>query len=157
MAEIDIRSALASWVRDSGESLYKASKKVPAERLQWHPKPEEWEGRDTEDQVAECAVINAWGTKAFQSGSLPPIDWSEYPAAVAEVKKGNALEALKTATEELASAIEAFPIDRLGDKIKHPFHEGEITWADFAMIFYWNDIYHAGQVNYIQVLYGDNS
>ncbi len=158
MAEIDIRSALAGWVRDSGESLYKAGKKVPAERFQWHPKAEEAEGRDTEDQIAECAVINTWGTQAFQTGSVPPIDWSQYPALVAEVKTGDALEALKTATEALAEAIEAFPADKLGDKIPHPFYEGkEITWADFAMIFYWNDVYHVGQVNYIQVLYGDNS
>ncbi len=157
MAEIDFRSTLAGWVRSSGESLYKASQKVPAERLKWHPKAEETEGRDVEDQAAECAVINTWGAKAFRAGSLPEIDWSGYPAAVAQIKEGDVLEALKSATNELADAIAEFPAEKLGDKVKHPFYEGEITWADLAMIFYWNDIYHTGQVNYIQVLYGDKS
>ena len=31
------------------------------------------------------------------------------------------------------------------------------TWAEYAAFFYWNTIYHEGQVNYIQVLYGDMS
>ena len=75
----------------------------------------------------------------------------------AQIKEGDVLEALKSATNELADAIAEFPAEKLGDKVKHPFYEGEITWADLAMIFYWNDIYHTGQVNYIQVLYGDKS
>lgn len=70
MAEIDIRSALAGWVRDSGESLYKAGKKVPAERFQWHPKPEEWEGRDTEDQVGRVRGHQRMGDKSLSVWKL---------------------------------------------------------------------------------------
>ena len=58
----------------------------------------------------------------------------------------------------LAGALESFPAAKLGETCRDTVHNIDTTWANFAIdLFYWNTVYHEGQVNYIQVLYGDLS
>ncbi len=64
---------------------------------------------------------------------------------------------LAAATEELAAAIEARTDEEMAGSLMDPFTKTETTWSSFAMVFYWNMIYHVGQICYIQTLYGDTS
>lgn len=158
MAHINAPAFLAGLLRSSGQALHTAGAKMPADRLVWHPQPEETPGRDALDQLAECAYLNEWAAAAFQAGSVPAFDGAAYKAAIAAHKANNtALTAFQSATEALAAAVGAFAADSLGDTITNTITGQSCTWADFAMFFYWNNIYHEGQVNYIQVLYGDLS
>jgi hypothetical protein len=133
---------------------------MPDDRIEWHPETEGNKGRDALDQALECAYLNEWVAKGYKTGEMPPIDWDDYKVQTdARRSKAACIGWLNSSTEALASAIAAFPADKLGDSVADPVHDGKTTtWADFAIdLFYWNTVYHEGQVNYIQVLYGDLS
>lgn len=157
---VNLSQYLAGKIRSAGNALHDAVAKMPEDKLSWHPKTSEGEGRDALDQALECAYLNEWVAKGYSSGSMPAIDWDDYKVQTnARRNKAACLAWLKSSTDALAGAIAAFPADKLGDATIDPVHDGKATtWADFAIdLFYWNTVYHEGQVNYIQVLYGDMS
>ncbi len=158
MPQLNLPAFLAQRLRASGEALYAAGAKMPPERLSWHPVTEGNTGRDAADQLAECAYLNNWAAGAFRAGSLPAFDKDAYKAQTqALTSSGEALTQLQQGTENLAAAVEAFPAEKLGETFTNPLTQAPSTWAEFAHFFYWNNVYHEGQVNYIQVLYGDMS
>ena len=160
MSSINLSQFLASKIRSAGTALHDAVAKMPDDRIGWHPETEGNRGRDALDQALECAYLNEWMAQGYRTGQMPGIDWDDYKARTdARRNKADCLAWLKSSTEALASAIASFPQDKLGDSTTDPIHNGKATtWADFAIdLFYWNTVYHEGQVNYIQVLYGDLS
>jgi uncharacterized damage-inducible protein DinB len=158
MAEVTLGSFLANRLRWSADVLGAACEKMPEDRIVWHPETEGNSGRDALDQLVECAYLNEWAAAAFRNGALPNFDGDDYKAQKdAKRNKAAALRWLKEGTYALADAVAAFPASKFGDKLTNPFSQQETTWAEFADFFYWNNIYHEGQVNYIQVLYGDMS
>jgi hypothetical protein len=160
MSAINLPQFLASKIRTAGGALHDAVAKMPEDRISWHPETEGSKGRDALDQALECAFLNEWVAQGYRTGQMPPINWDEYKSATdARRNKADCLTWLKSSTDALASAIAAFPADKIGDATIDPVHDGKATtWADFAVdLFLWNTVYHEGQVNYIQVLYGDMS
>ena len=158
MAEINLAIFLASRIRSAGKDIEKAMAKMPADRQVWHPPVEGNSGRDALDQVIECGLLNGWGATTFQNSLALPPDWDAYTAQKALLDTPEKVHAaFKGGTEALASAIEACSAMRLGETFVHPFYQTQTTWAEFADFFYWNMCYHEGQINYIQVLYGDVS
>ncbi len=160
MSAVNLPQFLASKIRSAGTALYDAVAKMPEDRIAWHPETEGNKGRDALDQALECAYLNEWVAKGYRTGDMPAIDWDDYKVATeARRNKADALAWLQSSTQALSSAIAAFPADKIGDATTDPVHDGKATtWADFAIdLFYWNTVYHEGQVNYIQVLYGDMS
>jgi hypothetical protein len=160
MSAINLSEFLANKIRNAGTSLHDAIAKMPEDRIGWHPETEGNAGRDALDQGLECAYLNEWVAEAYRTGTMPSISWDDYKVATdAKRNKADCLAWLASSTAALADAIAAFPADKLGDATTDPIHGGkETTWADFAIdLFYWNTVYHEGQVNYIQVLYGDMS
>ncbi|GAC1651845.1 MAG: hypothetical protein NVS9B15_12200 [Acidobacteriaceae bacterium] len=158
MSEVNLPAFLASRLRKAGDDLGAACSKMPEERISWHPPVEGNEGRDALDQVVECAYLNEYGAKAFREGAIPAFDADDYKKKKdANRNKSASLSWLRSGTSALASAIEGCPAARLGETITNPFTNQPSTWAEFADFLYWNTVYHEGQVNYIQVLYGDMS
>ena len=160
MANVNWSLFLAQRLRNAGTALHDAVAKMPDDRISWHPTTEGNTGRDALDQALECAYLNEWVAQAYKTHEMIAIDWDDYKKQTdARRNKAACLAWLKSSTEALAGAIAAFPADRLGDATTDPVHNGKATtWADFAIdLFYWNTVYHEGQVNYIQVLYGDMS
>lgn len=158
MSEISLPAFLANRLRWAGAALHTASEKMPEDRIAWHPVTEGNSGRDALDQIVECAYLNEWAAAAFRNGALPAFDEGDYKAKKdAHRNKAAALAWLQSGTSALADAVQAFATDKLGNTFHNPFINGDTTWAEFADFFYWNTIYHEGQVNYIQVLYGDMS
>jgi hypothetical protein len=160
MSDIHPSQFIAERIRKAGTALHDACAKMPEDRLAWHPTTEGNSGRDALDQALECAYLNEWAARAYRTQEIPPIDWDDYKKQCdARRNKAAVLQWLKSSTQALADAIAAFPASKLGDAIRDPIHDNKpTTWADFAVdLFYWNTVYHEGQVNYIQVLYGDMS
>ena len=160
MSTINLPQFLAGKIRTAGIALHDAVAKVPEDRLNWHPETEGNKGRDVLDQALECAYLNEWVAKGYASQQMPAINWDDFKVATdAKRNKSACLAWLQSSTEALAGAIANFPADKLGDPTTDPVHNGKATtWADFAIdLFLWNTVYHEGQVNYIQVLYGDMS
>jgi hypothetical protein len=158
MSEINLAAFLASRIRTAGANIEKAVGKMPADRQKWHPTVDGNEGRDTLDQLIECGLLNGLVAGAFQSGGVPNPDWDAYGAKKATLDSGEKIHAaFKEGTEALAAAIETCSPARLAETFIDPFFEKEMNWAEFADFMYWNMCYHDGQINYIQVLYGDKS
>ncbi|HLV78799.1 MAG TPA: DinB family protein [Chthonomonadaceae bacterium] len=158
MPVVNLPTFLANRLRAAGSDLYAACEKMPDDRLAWHPPVEGNTGRDALDQLVECGYLNSWAATAFRNGALPPLDATDYKYEKdAHRDRASALRWLREGTNDLAAAVEAFPADRLGETFTNPITDEPTTWAEFADFFYWNTIYHEGQVNYIQVLYGDIS
>ena len=151
---------IAKKIQAGSDSLAKAFAKMPAERTEWKPTVEGNAGRDALDQVLECACLAEWATKGYTAGdALPPIDWDDFKVQCdARRNSEDALAWLKSSHAALVSTISALSDEQIGKSIPHPFYEASTTWGDFAIdLVYWNLVYHEGQINYIQVLYGDNS
>src|SRR2546421_9719924 len=158
MASIRLNQFLATRIRNAGAALAAAVEKMPEDRIAWHPVTEGNKGRDALDQALECAYLNEWVAAGYSSGNMPAINWDDYKVQCdARRNKGDAVKWLHSSTSALANAIANFPEEKLGDTVNDPVHDNKpTTWADFAIdLFYWNTVYHEGQVNYIQVLYGD--
>jgi hypothetical protein len=144
---------IANSTREVAEGLERAILAMPADRQIWRPLDE---GRSALDQLAECAVINAWAAQVFRDRAVPPLDGDAYAkecAALDTVEKAAA--ALRSATQTLVSAMESLPDDALDIQVQFPWDETSCTLAEALLTAYWNLTYHVGQINYIQTLYGD--
>ncbi len=163
MSEINLAHFLASRLRAAGKDLEKAFGKMPADRQTWKPPAvvesgESHSGRDAQDQMIECGLLNGFLAAGFLTGEVPNPDWDAYAVQKATLDSQEKVMAAFTAgTEALAAAVEACPSARLAERFTDPFFKKEINWAEFADFMYWNMCYHEGQINYIQTLYGDMS
>lgn len=158
MSEFDLPAYLAGRVRYVGRKLEKAVAKMPEDRQTWEPVLDGNTGRNTQDQLCECGLLNAWCAQGLQAGSLPAPDWDAYNAQKATLDTPEkALAAFKEGTEALTSALAASSAAILTSTFVNPFSGQETDWVDFVEIMYWNMCYHEGQINYIQTLYGDVS
>lgn len=147
------QKALADMNRGAAAALAKAAQEL-GEKATWKPLDK---GRTALDQVQECAGLTRLCARVFEAGEMISIS----PDGMAQLRaKIDTLETattyLHTAVEDLGRAIEAFPAEKLDEKIILPFGTGiEKSFAELAMMNYWNMVYHEGQVNYIQTLYDD--
>lgn len=150
---------IAKRIQTAGDALHTAFAKMPEERAAWKPTVEGNAGRDALDQVLECAYLGAWAAEGYAKGALPAVDWDDYKVQCdAKRNQADALVWLKSSNDALAAAITALSDEKLGESVTDPLHNTPSTWGDFAVdLVYWNLVYHEGQVNYLQVLYGDMS
>ena len=159
MSEVNLSQFLAERIRKAGEGLASAIEKMPEDKVGWHPKTSEGEGRDALDQALECAYLNEWAAEGYRTQISPQIDWEDYKVQCDKRRnKSDCVRWLHSSTNSLADALAGFPAAKLGEACRDTVHNIDTTWANFAVdLFYWNTVYHEGQVNYIQVLYGDLS
>lgn len=151
-----VRQFIAALIREAGADLARQAEKMSDSQLTWSPVVNGNTGRNAANQIAECAFINRWGAEAFRNLAVPELD--HVALGNAELAAGRQSVAdLAAATEELAAAIEARTDEEMAGSLMDPFTKTETTWSSFAMVFYWNVIYHVGQICYIQTLYGDTS
>ena len=59
----------------------------------------------------------------------------------------------RAAANELATAIESVPDGDMSGAIETPW--GPYPLPQCCLHAYWNMVYHEGQINYVQTLYGD--
>lgn len=139
--------------REVAESLTRNAAAMPADKLTWSPLDQ---GRTALSQLAECAVITEFTTNLLKTRAMPPIDSEAFGKKTAEldtVEKATA--ALKANIDTLSSVIESFPDADLDATIQLPWFSTPQTFAQVMFICYWNNVYHQGQIAFIQTLYGD--
>ncbi len=142
--------SLAQMIRGANDALGKAASELD-DKMTWRPLDK---GRSALDQVVECGGFAGLGAHIFTHLAVPPLDPSVMQKFRTEYDTPEkALGLLSSATDECARAIEALPAEKLDVKVTLPFGGGmEKTLAEFALMLYWNSVYHEGQVNYIQTL-----
>lgn len=151
-----IRNFVASLIREEATSLAGQAERMTDQQLAWSPVVNGHLGRSAANQIAECAYINQWCAEGLRARAVSELDHAAL--ASAEQSGGrHSVAALTASADALAGVLEVLSDDDIGGTLRDPFAQREITWADFAMIAYWNMVYHHGQICYIQTLYGDTS
>lgn len=157
---ITVQTQAARRVRHAAESLITAVSATPPDRLHWRPLEC---GRPILNQAIECVFANMRWAGTIRNRALtevPPetveqvravfrqeIDAGSYTGETVKAK-------LREVTAELAEAILAVSEEELSREIKVGFET--YLLADCFLHPYWNMVYHEGQINYIQTLYGDH-
>jgi uncharacterized damage-inducible protein DinB len=133
------------------EILVKVSAASPDDKWNWEPLEN---GRSIQDQMTECCMANTkWAsilTTRIYANLNPEI--REAIRSACATSAGTRAKLTDTANL-LASAILAVPDNDLDQVIETEW--GPYTVADCLGHAYWNMVYHEGQINYIQTLYGD--
>lgn len=133
--------------------LYRAAKRVPADKLEWRPIGQE---RTVLELLQECAQAPTW-----YAGWLDPTfshGFDGYAELLEERGKWTTLEECERITREntamLIEKIKAVPDERLEEEHEMPWGM-KMKILDMLSSHYWNMTYHTGQIYYIQTLYGD--
>jgi len=135
------------------DSLFKAARALPADKLDWKPAPG---ARSALDQLQEIAT----SYDTFQSAHKERrVEWSEEMFAkwIAERSKITDLDELEKRTREgyrsALADLQASNPDDLVLPVEMPF-PGDFTLVDIYTYYYWNAAYHEGQIRYIASLLG---
>ena len=129
---------------------------TPADKLRWQPEVEgQAEGgaktRSIFQLVGECVSVNLFFAAVMRAESpvRPAGGWHEPDFTDVEDAKTQ----LYASSLVLCQAIRALPDSDLSREFQHP--RGLVTGKKLILAPYRNMAYHAGQINFIQTLYGD--
>ncbi|MBI1730471.1 hypothetical protein HY229_06250 [Candidatus Acetothermia bacterium] len=139
------------------DDLFRFAKGTTKDKVAWKPLDQ---GRSVLEQLQECAQAPSWFTAMLQMKKMP-----EFPPDMAEKAKKDREQwktieacekACKDTSTKLYEVIKNFPDKDMEISIHLPFGKGfDASMGDIIMFHYWNVVYHQGQVNFIQTLYGD--
>lgn len=135
------------------ESLAHFVAETKADRLAWNVKTENGgETRSVYQLVSECVLVNRFFAQLIRGDANPtPHNMQadiEFPGPK------DAQQNLMESAKELADAIRLLSDEQLGETFAHP--RGPILGSNLILMSYRNMAYHAGQINFIQTLYGDS-
>ncbi len=108
------------------------------------------------DLVFEMSMLNRAVANNLrgESGGLPsPEGWVRAPREYHV--KSSAIKDLGDSTDELLSAFESVPEEKLAQEIDTPI--GKMTIGRLMTIMGAHLMYHSGQLNYIQTIHGDDA
>jgi hypothetical protein len=104
------------------------------------------------EMVVECVTSPMFLADTIKNQALAPMDEETW-----EKPGFESLEQCKAAWDEakpaLFEAIQNFPSEKLEEQIVTPW--GTFSWYSFMAYCYWNPMWHAGQLAYIQMMHGD--
>ena len=123
------------------------------DRLEWQPavEGEKASTRCALEQISECVQVNHLMAAVLrgETVSIPPGPRPDIVFAGVE----DAQKRLRASAQDLASAIQSLSEADFEREFQHP--RGLIRGSNLIMMGYRNMAYHAGQINFIQTLYGD--
>jgi hypothetical protein len=124
------------------------------DRVDWKPTVgEECETRSALEQLGECVTVNRAFTQLLQGESFE----GRSPRTMPAPKFSSVSDACQQLIDSARTLAEE--IRRLGDDIltvTYPTWRGPMAGQKMIEMPYRNMAYHCGQVNLIQLLYGDN-
>jgi hypothetical protein len=133
------------------EDVERAVDAVPAEQHDWVPAGQ---GRSVLAQVRELALSGDWVRTILETRAWP--EGASHGTSMADASMASALAEARAGTERLCRAIADFPDADLEKEVRLHFGTGvSMPMADVLELHRWNLIYHLGQINQIQLLYGD--
>ncbi len=135
------------------EMFFGAVRKMPEDKQTWKPLDE---GRSALEQAQELATAPALFLVHLAPNETPIYSSFEEASAAGAQMDLNACEAeCKRLTGKINEAISTMTPEQMAQQHKMPWGM-EHSGAEVAGFHYWNVVYHVGQVNYIQTLYGDH-
>lgn len=144
---------LTKDLNQSAYMLSKAALAIPTDKLDWTPGGKT---RSTIDILKECAWFPAWLTYAVENKKAPS-DVETKSIVENALKEGTTCESLceiiQNETKKFCEFILKYPEENLTQEISFPW--GTYTIAGVFGFHYWNNTYHLGQLNYVQLIFGD--
>lgn len=146
----------AGNIERMGQTLAYALEKTREDRRDWKPEVEGAAGvRSALDQMAECITVNKMIALVLRGETPPPPPPGggpmQAPRTFTTLEEAQAQ--LIGSAKELADAIRALSDADL--QREFPSRRGPMPGARLIEIPYRNMAYHWGQINLIQLLYGD--
>jgi len=141
----------ASRTQRAVTDLIAAAQSTQPDKVTWVPLGE---ARTILDQLTECAIANLKWRNILQTRQYANVSeeaWEHTVAACTTLP--DTLARLEQSGAELVAAILAVAEEETADEIPTPW--GPYSLADCCLHAYWNMVYHEGQINYVQTLYGD--
>lgn len=138
--------------------LFKSAKAMPEDKLVWRPLEV---GRSALDYAGESAQMAEAALYMIGGEKKKTVDPSQFTEMVKERGEWKTIEECEKAFHEKFKTskkiIESTPDSELEQMVDFPFGQpGEqVSIAEVMLSTYWQLVYHLGQINYIQTLYGD--
>ena len=158
-----LQQQASRMTREALDALFRAARHLPSDKLDWTPMGE---ARTAQTLLYECAMTTPFYIAAAQ-GRMKEFATLVPDEAVQETWRQRSESAWTLAgaetvaretVAELCQALEAVPDVRLDDIQPHPMDPSrQVMTADLLFLFYWNLVYHTGQINYLQTLLGDTA
>jgi|SRR5947209_38449 len=148
--QVSVQTVAARRTQKAADDLTAAANATQADRLDWKPLDC---GRTVLDQLAECAMANLKWANILRARTYTRLPAEEAESFAELTTREQVNGKLRETTAALVAAILAVSDDQLGAEIETPW--GPYDLADCCLHAYWNMVYHEGQINYIQTLYGD--
>ena len=123
---------------------------TPDDKVRWQPSlNENSQTRSILEQVGECIFANERFVYILQGETppAPPTEWDTFGS------KEEAIQELKRSAKALANVVEKLDCAALAKE--YPTHRGPMPGALAIQFPVRNMTYHMGQINLIQLLYGD--
>lgn len=128
----------------------KSVEAVPEGKRDWKPA----EGsRSVRQLTAEVVMMPEYVAKTLTERGVPP--YEEMVETYADMSIPRLLNRLRANAQEYYAALRAFPEAAYEETLEAPW--GVWTYFQTMSYPYWNLVWHTGQINYIQTLYGDQN
>lgn len=141
---------------NAAKDFVKNVRALPEDKVSWKVLDT---GRSALDQFQEVAQSPLYVISMLELRACPPFEPEKWEQARVQRSGWTVDECEAKLNENLATLFKAFrefPEEDLSIEIDLPFIEGlRQSMADIMAYPYWNISYHAGQVCFIQTLYGD--
>jgi len=148
----------AELLRSAGVSLFASARAMPEDKLNWSPMGG---ARTVLQMLQECAYYLPTLAPWLSAGDgMPERFMAVAGPAMEQSKSWDTLDKVEAAyngyIEDTLAVIRAVPDNDLNRDVAVPWAEGETlpVWK-VMLTLYWNAVYHLGQINYIQTMYGD--
>jgi hypothetical protein len=146
--------ALIAMNNQAVDMFFGAVRKMPEDKQNWKPLEE---GRSALEQAQEMATAPDMFLMHLAPDRTPKYNSYEDAMAAGANMDLDACEAeCRKLTQEINDAILKMTPEQMAQKHAMPWGM-EHSGAEIAGFHHWNAVYHLGQVNYIQTLYGDKS
>lgn len=137
--------------------LFRSARAIPADKLDWKPAET---NRSPLELLQECAQSLKWPQFMVQPHAFSGDTTEIMEKARLERESWTTVDACESAAranwEETKKFIADYPESDLDREIALPFAPDlRLSVAEILASPYWNMSYHLGQLNYVQLMYGD--
>jgi hypothetical protein len=139
---------LVEQVKDAHHHLLVALKYTPDDRLDWVPMGK---AKTPREIAVECAMVYKGVVSLIRGGTIDAPAQEMEPGD--QATREGLLKLLDDSLQEFVAAAEGLTQEQLGEKRQAPWAED--TVAGLLGKTQFHTIWHVGQLNYIQALWGD--
>ncbi|MBX3118352.1 MAG: hypothetical protein KF784_04745 [Fimbriimonadaceae bacterium] len=151
------KDLIVRLTENSFKELFRTARTTQADKLDWKPAET---ARSTMEMLQECAQSPIWTVGLLNERKMPDFDQAMFEEMRNERAQWTTIDACEAEAlnrlPKLLDAIDRFPEADMEQTMFLPFGGGRaFTFWELMMFPYWNAVYHVGQINYIQRMYGD--